>query len=525
MRRIRGVVPLVLALATILAPPAGRADGVPAAKRCVGNPPRQTEDPLSPLCVPYFVGDNGGATSRGVTGDEIRVVVTFDSGSYADETSPQPGIYDVDVQHPPCRKNDPIEMQQPCDHIMVRTVRAWGNYFNDRFQTYGRRVHFFVRFTSAYDPKSRRIDAAKDLDEVGPFAALDQAVFNGFNADYVDGLAARRVMVFGSPVPLPDTLYARRDPYAWEFWTEAQARADLYAGYVCDAVAAHPVAHTADVSMVGKPRRFGLLYPDGGEGAREFVADVKQGLQERCGLSWSAEATFPGDGFALDGQDRSLRAAVAVSAFRAAGVTTVLWLGGVDTRFTHVAAATRYFPEIVFAGDGELEALAVGRLQNPAVWRNAWGMTARIRADHSAGTPEYKAYLDGDPNAGKDDVLMGMVSYRDYFLLFSAIQQAGPNLTPANVAKGLRAMPEVDATGPYRPACFFGALTHSCVKDAMELWWDPGGFVGSSTAPGCFRVAHQGARFRDWDAHADDVFTTTADPCLAFGGTYKIRFA
>src|SRR5687767_737413 len=42
-------------------------------RQCVGDPPRQIEDPQSPPCVPYWSGDNGGATWRGVTRDEIRV--------------------------------------------------------------------------------------------------------------------------------------------------------------------------------------------------------------------------------------------------------------------------------------------------------------------------------------------------------------------------------------------------------------------------------------------------------------------
>ena len=36
-----------------------------SAKRCVGNPPRQTEDPFSPPCVAFFEGDNFGATYQG----------------------------------------------------------------------------------------------------------------------------------------------------------------------------------------------------------------------------------------------------------------------------------------------------------------------------------------------------------------------------------------------------------------------------------------------------------------------------
>ncbi|MCI0347640.1 MAG: hypothetical protein L0221_19740, partial [Chloroflexi bacterium] len=54
-----------------------------SAKRCVGNPPRQTEDPLAPPCVAFFQGDNFGATYQGVTRDEVRILLYVD-GNYND---------------------------------------------------------------------------------------------------------------------------------------------------------------------------------------------------------------------------------------------------------------------------------------------------------------------------------------------------------------------------------------------------------------------------------------------------------
>src|SRR5439155_27088732 len=49
----------------------------PSTKRCVGRPPRQTEDPMSPPCVAYFNGDNFGATYSGVTASEIRMLFYY----------------------------------------------------------------------------------------------------------------------------------------------------------------------------------------------------------------------------------------------------------------------------------------------------------------------------------------------------------------------------------------------------------------------------------------------------------------
>ncbi|HEX6379761.1 MAG TPA: hypothetical protein VF180_00815, partial [Acidimicrobiia bacterium] len=50
----------------------------PSTKRCVGKPPRQTEDPLAPPCVASFAGDNFGATYQGVSKDEIAILFYFD---------------------------------------------------------------------------------------------------------------------------------------------------------------------------------------------------------------------------------------------------------------------------------------------------------------------------------------------------------------------------------------------------------------------------------------------------------------
>src|SRR5207302_1644062 len=70
----------------VAGPGPGGALGVgknPTTKRCVGKPPRQAEDPMSPPCVAYFNGDNGGATYQGVTRDEITVAILWNGGGRA----------------------------------------------------------------------------------------------------------------------------------------------------------------------------------------------------------------------------------------------------------------------------------------------------------------------------------------------------------------------------------------------------------------------------------------------------------
>src|SRR5256885_11938042 len=97
---------------------------VPRVRRCIGDPPRQIEDPQSPPCVPYWSGDNGGATFKGVTRDEIRVAVMHVEGHNGDPITP--------------------EMQSIAD------------FFNKRFEFYGRRIHllrYLGKEQAAQDPQ------------------------------------------------------------------------------------------------------------------------------------------------------------------------------------------------------------------------------------------------------------------------------------------------------------------------------------------------------------------------------------
>jgi len=61
------------------APPPG--GGTAQQFHCVGDPPRQTDDPLSPPCVGPYRGDNGGATSMGVSRGTIKVVLCCSSST------------------------------------------------------------------------------------------------------------------------------------------------------------------------------------------------------------------------------------------------------------------------------------------------------------------------------------------------------------------------------------------------------------------------------------------------------------
>ena len=171
--------------------------GRPLQKKCVGNPPRQTEDPGAPPCVPFFEGDNFGATYQGVDKQAINVLVYYDAAGYGylgrTETSPPPGTY-VDANRPrlpncPGGTGTPYTDPDECDHVLIRVLKAFTKYFNDRFQTYDRQVHYYAYFTAADTAAERRSDAVANWERLKPFAVIDAATFNGFNEEYQTAMA------------------------------------------------------------------------------------------------------------------------------------------------------------------------------------------------------------------------------------------------------------------------------------------------------------------------------------------------
>src|SRR5581483_8863975 len=148
----------------------------PNQKHCVGTPPRQTEDPASPPCVPFFEGDNFGSTYAGVTASTVNVLVYVDGGTYGSsagdpgENTPANGTYvDIDKPRlPACSTGVTDTEPTQCDEVNVRVLKGFAKYFNDRYQTYGRHVHYWAYFSDSDTAALRRSDAAKNWERLRP---------------------------------------------------------------------------------------------------------------------------------------------------------------------------------------------------------------------------------------------------------------------------------------------------------------------------------------------------------------------
>ena len=494
----------------------------PSTKRCVGNPPKQTADPLAPPCVAYFDGDNGGATYPGVTEDEIRVVIYVDGGYYSVGTSkqaeeePTSGIYDFDK---------PPEGEE---HLITRAGRAMQLFFNDRYQTYNRHVHLYMYWTDAGNTAEElRADAIDIYTKLKPFAVVPMTDVDP--SPMVDPLARRGVMIFGSSTGRPASFFQRYPGLLWGYPPSIEKQAEVFAAWVCKKVVGRPVSFSGNPDEVGKPRRLGFMYTTDYRygGLTSFAKEAKRRI-EACGGEFVAERATPYAGLAVQADQSSDYPVQNMSAFVSAGVTTVIWAGGYETRQSKAAANLNYRPEWFTAGDGWMEGWQPNQYQEQSVWRYAWTVSTVVLEGPMQETPCFRAYLEADPEIVAEDIewmCNFYPLYVDLRQLFTGIQVAGPKLSPASMDKGFHAIPAVPSSSPAVPACYYDDADYTCVKDAMAMWWDPDATAPNSDAPGCYRAVLDGRRFigpSPPEGDPTEQKKPAQDPCSTYVGGITI---
>ena len=478
--------------------PGGRVVKTASTKRCVGSPPRQTEDALAPPCVPSFNGDNGGATAQGVTPDEVRVVLYYEGSSGA----PGPG------DSSPCQRwidlAKPLN-DSPDDPAWHQASQAYQRYFNDRFQTYNRFVHFWV-YQGRCDttPEARRADAVDTIQRMDPFAIMfGVGVSANFEA-YLDEVTARGVVTFMNPFHTtnrPRNTFLRSPGRVWGHATTIEHQSDLFVDFMCAQITGRPVAFSGNPADQGRERLLGQLYaadpnePDIGYQSR-LIAD---GLRA-CGADIAVTRTSSYANTFLATSDGeagpSQEAAANMAEFKRRGVTTILLTGMTDITYSRAAAAIDYRPEWVVLGSMNQDTNELGSLQDASVWRNAVTISQAVYVPYQGGQVCVAAAQEGDPSMTARQLrYQCLYTYPPMRQIFTGIQLAGPKLTVANMDRGFHAIPRVESTNPSVPACFYGPRDYSCVKDAIAMWWDPAG-PGDNVAgqPGCWRITEGGRR-------------------------------
>jgi hypothetical protein len=242
--------------------------------------------------------------------------------------------------------------------------------------------------------------------------------------------------------------------------------------------------------------------------------------------------TFPRAGYSADTSTSPRYAIETMQTFKAAGVTTVIWPGGMEANYSRAARQLDYHPEWIVLGDGitDSEAAQQGadgfEGQAQEIWADAVVVSyqTEIPADEHTRIC-FEALRSVDPDVPRQDALrVGCDMYPSLRQLFIGIQVAGPRLGPTSIDRGFHAIPAVASSDLQVPSCYYGPGDYTCIKDFVLGRWDPRG-SSDPAAPGCYRIV--GARrtlladVRPGDPM--DGYVPGTDPCLGYGDLAPVR--
>ncbi|MGH8993982.1 MAG: ABC transporter substrate-binding protein, partial [Acidimicrobiia bacterium] len=462
-----------------VAPP-GAGPGVhPCANRAAQVP----NDPYSPPCL-TFTGDNGGATSRGVTATDI--VVSARIGGLPD------------FSQAPSDKGPAATFRVDAEEIQ-RTMAGLADYFNSRFQLYGRqlRLAFFEgkgNFTNEIQGGGQEeveADAISVADEMKAFAEL-----NAFTAPFGDALARRGVVNFGAPYMSQEWMAERR-PYVWSVATDCTFIQQSVTDYRLKRLTGRPAAH-AGGALQGKPRTFAVIAPE--NPWYQQCVEAGERVARAAGNPTQANIKYK-----LDFGTLSNQAASVIAKLRSENITTVLC--GCDPAFpvflTAKAEEQAYQPEWIVTGAALVDIDVLGQLYQQDQWARAFGVSFLGPMQPLRSTLGYAAFKVMRPEE-EPSPLVDILYYQMY-LLALGVHMAGPGLTPDSFEAGMLAYPGgsgLAGTWDFTPGRYTPTV------DAREIYWDPERTSPQNGEKGAYVETAPGKRYRpgQWPAGDPAVF-------------------
>jgi hypothetical protein len=411
----------------------------------------------APPCVAPFKGKNGGATSQGVTADEIKVVVH--------NTDPA---------------KDPLvagQIRAAGAEVNLEAIQdTWRGYidiYNQMFELYGRKIvpEFFVGTGQGSDSAAAKADAIAIADKK-PFAVLDGPAQSA--TVFADELAHRGVLCVGNcALSMPERLIEANKPYLFNTGPTPEQAATLTAEFVGKQVGKGKAQYAGDEATRNKNRVYGILHYNTPDGQYDGLFEsLKSGLKKHGITAKTDQAFF------LDLSRAQETARTVITKMKDAGVTTILFTGDplMPAAFTKEATAQDYHPEWILGPSVLADTSIFARTFDQQQWARAFGIALVPGRTPESVDPQRQLYewFHGSPPPNNT-----------YGVINPSVQQfsigamlAGQKLTPQTFRDGLFRYPPSggDAVNPtlsWGKHGFWPGTDYSSSDDAGMLWWDP----------------------------------------------------
>jgi len=400
----------------------------------------------APPCVAQYNGNNGGATSHGVTASTITL--SYRIGNSAQDAA----VYAAAGAAAPAP-----------DPAYIADLNTFVGLFNKDFELYGRKV--VVKSFQGQgdyileDEGQDQAQAQSDAVTARGLGAFADVTFQLKGSDpYWTGLAQQGVIAMG-PLGFPESYYQRYAPYWWSFTPSGTQGADLLGNSICQRAAGLPAVYAGDTLYQKETRKFGLITPENPEYLE--VADQIKAQLSGCGVTIAKQVSY-----AINVTSYESEAASMVAQMKTAGVTTVICFCDpiVPIFLSNSASSENYFPEWFEPNYLDPQ----GRLENQNEWSHALSDGGQYPSQ--ANNEAYRAFKVADPS-GSPAELYYDEAYFTVLQLFIGLQAAGPDLTPLNFERGMDSLPTTPTgmEGSWR----FGPGIFNPQATVQIGWWSP----------------------------------------------------
>jgi Periplasmic binding protein len=459
-----------------------------------GDGDRQIPDTVySVPCLAEFTGDNGGATSRGVTEDTIKLVFRDFPESANSQTTDQE------------LRDRGLATTEETDAIRDE----FAEYLSEHYELYGRRIEV-EEYVSQFSNNTSELlggnreeacqDATQIVEEVGAFGVIGQG---GQSGVFSECAAERGLMVFNGGAYYSEDWFRDQHPYVWSSTMDCARFSAHVAEYIGKRLLDKPAKFAGDPELAEKTRTFATYVPENEQYAK--CVDITENLvKDEYGGSGSQVIVR----YQLDIARFTEQAQRAVVQFKAEGVTTVVTASDPISIAALTTAATEqdYHPEWLTIGTAfaDLNSFARGYDQEQ-VDGHLFGLS-QLGEDAAIFGPEGEVAPLYEKMTG-EEIPKGTTG--EFYYLVNALnllQAAGPDLTPENVALGAWSLPSMGDQDSAAGVWFYGDSVdgdggdHTAVQDSKEVYWDadapPEETEPDQDAQGDYLPTYGGRRFQ-----------------------------
>jgi hypothetical protein len=448
--------------------PAGTTASAPLSRTgvpCTAGARQFPWSPYAPLCVPAFHGNNGGATTAGVTGSTITL-------SYREPNSNEEQVVESLAGN-----------AFPDDAGLIADMQTYINYFNNVFELYGRKVVLkpfpsqgdYLEEDEGQDLAATQADAAT-AQGLGAFADV---TFPLFSSQYYDQDLAEDQIVSMGGLGYTTSWYEQYAPYEFSVTPTGSEAAQGFTQLVCNRLAGLPAINAGETAYQSQTRVFGLITPDN----PQYLAvgdQIQSGLQSTCNQGLAKRVSY-----SIDVSTFEQQATSTIAQLKAAGVTTVVCF--CDPLFPilldQAADQQQYYPEWLTVGFLDPQ----GRLPSQDQMQHA--ISQEGTAVPARQSEAYQAFEQADPGGTPAEQYYA-VAYYEMLYLFDGLQAAGPDLTPTTLAQGFFSMPtsSLGQVGIWTG----GQDAFSPTTQTQVGWWDPNAISNFDGQKGAWQSCDNG---------------------------------